>query len=229
MWIKNENGQLKRYAELPKYFKHWAGGFDTLPSTVHQNEGFFPLVFPDYDLDTQKRGSEIIWDEGNKRYTFQVIDKTDEELEQEIQARLEAMDKRFDEQAAKRLLQKLVEPVLQDKSTLTEQDIEDAKMLYKQWRGTGISYQTGDKVVYNKNLYRVLQPHTSQADWRPDTAVSLFTKYRVPDAIEPWVQPAGAHNAYAIEVKVTHNGQTWECTVADNVWEPGVYGWVVVS
>jgi hypothetical protein len=28
--------------------------------------------------------------------------------------------------------------------------------------------------------------------------------------------------------RVTFNGQTWESTVANNVWSPGVYGWVVV-
>jgi len=32
---------------------------------------------------------------------------------------------------------------------------------------------------------------------------------------------------------VTHNGQTWEVAQADgagnNVWEPGVFGWVEVA
>jgi hypothetical protein len=28
--------------------------------------------------------------------------------------------------------------------------------------------------------------------------------------------------------RVTHNGTDWESTVADNVWEPGVFGWVGV-
>jgi hypothetical protein len=28
--------------------------------------------------------------------------------------------------------------------------------------------------------------------------------------------------------RVTHNDQTWESTVDNNVWEPGVYGWQVV-
>jgi hypothetical protein len=43
----------------------------------------------------------------------------------------------------------------------------------------------------------------------------------------PWVQPTGAHNAYALNAVVTHAGQTWRSTYANNVWEPGVFGWVI--
>lgn len=46
--------------------------------------------------------------------------------------------------------------------------------------------------------------------------------------IEAWVQPTGAQDAYPLGAVVTHNGQTWENTGSDaNVWEPGVFGWVV--
>lgn len=42
-----------------------------------------------------------------------------------------------------------------------------------------------------------------------------------------WVQPTGAHDAYPLGTKVTHNGQNWENTSSEaNVWEPGVFGWV---
>lgn len=40
-----------------------------------------------------------------------------------------------------------------------------------------------------------------------------------------WVQPTGGHDAYQIGDRVTHNGQTWTCNMANNVWKPGVYGW----
>lgn len=46
-----------------------------------------------------------------------------------------------------------------------------------------------------------------------------------PDAPAEWVQPAGAVDAYQTGDVVTHNGKTWVCTVDNNVWEPGVYGW----
>lgn len=41
---------------------------------------------------------------------------------------------------------------------------------------------------------------------------------------DPWVQPLGAHDAYAIGAIVTHNGATWESIVDANVWEPGTVG-----
>lgn len=40
-----------------------------------------------------------------------------------------------------------------------------------------------------------------------------------------WVQPLGAHDAYILGAKVTHNGKKWVSNIANNVWEPGVYGW----
>jgi hypothetical protein len=43
-----------------------------------------------------------------------------------------------------------------------------------------------------------------------------------------WVQPTGAHDAYALGAQVTHNGKNWESTVDANVWEPGVFGWVEI-
>ena len=43
-----------------------------------------------------------------------------------------------------------------------------------------------------------------------------------------WVQPTGAHDAYAQGAKVSHNGKKWTNDIAANVWEPGVYGWTEV-
>lgn len=224
MYAKEENGQIKRYLQLPEYYKNWAGTFHLQTDTIHKQEGFFPLVIPEYDLATQKRGDEILWDEVNQQYYYEVIDKTQAELEEEAQRRLDALDNQFDQEAAKRLLRKVAEPLLQDETNLTEQDIEDAKMLYNHWRETGIAYEIGDKVVFNGELYKVIQAHTSQSDWTPDVSTSLFTKYRVPGTIEPWSQPEST-NPYMTGDKVTHNNKTWVSDIDDNVWEPGVYGW----
>lgn len=40
-----------------------------------------------------------------------------------------------------------------------------------------------------------------------------------------WVQPTGAHDAYAYGAKVSHKGGHWISNTANNVWEPGVSGW----
>lgn len=44
--------------------------------------------------------------------------------------------------------------------------------------------------------------------------------------ILPWVQPEST-NPYQIGDLVSHNEQVWVSIAADNVWEPGVYGWEV--
>lgn len=45
-----------------------------------------------------------------------------------------------------------------------------------------------------------------------------------PDEIQDWVQPDGTFS-YNIGDKVKYGGKIWICTVNNNVWQPGVYGW----
>ena len=97
------------------------------------------------------------------------------------------------------------------------------------WNAAGV-YEVGDRVQYGELLYKCLQSHTAQADWTPDAAVSLWV--RIDDPAEEWPewrQPQGAHDAYALGAKVSHNGKHWTSDVAANVWEPGVYGWTEVA
>lgn len=100
-----------------------------------------------------------------------------------------------------------------------------ASALYPKWK-VGTDYQKDKRVLYNNILYKVLTDHTSQADWTPDAAPSLFAKVLIPDknVIPEWEQPEST-NPYSKGNKVTHNGKTWLSTIDGNVWEPGVYGW----
>ena len=97
--------------------------------------------------------------------------------------------------------------------------------LYPTWR-SGVYYAAGIRVLYNGTLYKVLTAHTSQDDWTPDAAPSLFAKVLIPDetVIPEWEQPDST-NPYSAGDKVTHNGKTWVSDIDNNVWEPGVYGW----
>lgn len=97
--------------------------------------------------------------------------------------------------------------------------------LYPTWKSE-TAYKTGERVLYNNVLYKVLQDHTSQETWTPDAAVSLFAKVLIPDetAVPEWEQPDST-NTYKTGDKVTHNDKTWVSTVDNNSWEPGVYGW----
>lgn len=98
--------------------------------------------------------------------------------------------------------------------------------VYPSWDSNGYSYFAGEKVSYEDKYYRCIQNHTSQADWTPDTAVSLWVSISDPSEEYPeWVQPTGAHDAYSKGDKVSHNEKHWVSDVDSNVWEPGVYGW----
>ena len=98
--------------------------------------------------------------------------------------------------------------------------------IYPQWNGNAVSYFAGEKVDYESKHYKCIQNHTSQSDWTPDTAVSLWVEIADPAEEWPeWKQPTGAHDAYAKGAKVTHLFRHWTSDVDSNVWEPGVYGW----
>lgn len=105
----------------------------------------------------------------------------------------------------------------------------NAVEIYPAWR-EGAAYTTGQRVRHDGTLYKVLQDHTSQTDWTPEAAPSLFAKVLIPDpgTIPEWEQPDST-NPYAKGDKVTHNGKTWISDIDGNVWEPGVYGWSEVT
>lgn len=87
-------------------------------------------------------------------------------------------------------------------------------------------YKAGNIRQYDGALWRCVQDHTSQADWTPSAAASLWTKIGDPgDEWPDWSQPVGAHDAYNAGDKVSHGGKHWISTADANVWEPGVYGW----
>lgn len=97
--------------------------------------------------------------------------------------------------------------------------------MFAEWEPE-ITYTPGNIRRYSEQLYRCLQAHTSQADWTPDKAVSLWTRIADPAEEWPeWAQPIGAHDAYQTGDKVSHNGKHWTSDTDGNVWEPGVYGW----
>lgn len=94
-----------------------------------------------------------------------------------------------------------------------------------------VAYRTGQIRRYTDGkLYKCLQDHTSQEDWTPPAAVSLWVAVADPAEEWPeWSQPVGAHDAYNRGDKVSHNGQHYTSDVDANVWEPGVYGWTAAE
>lgn len=113
-------------------------------------------------------------------------------------------------------------------------DLDDATAgehmdLFPEW-AYPVAYKTGQYRTFKGRLYRCLQDHTSQASWEPSYTTSLWVKVSDPSEEWPaWSQPLGAHDAYAKDAKVTHNGKKWTSDVDGNVWEPGVSQWTEVT
>ena len=119
----------------------------------------------------------------------------------------------------------IVAALVKLRESATDEQALSVPVLYPAWR-SGVDYVTGQRVLHGGVLYKALQDHTSQDDWTPDAAPSLFAKVLIPDAeiIPEWEQPDST-NPYSKGDKVTHNGKTWTSDLDNNVWEPGVYGW----
>ena len=110
---------------------------------------------------------------------------------------------------------------------------DDAKALaiqefYDDWE-VGIKYEVGTYIRYEEVLYKVITAHTSQSDWTPTSASSLFAKVLIDptgETINEWVQPDST-NPYMTGDKVTFNGKTYESVIDNNVWSPSAYpaGW----
>ena len=65
--------------------------------------------------------------------------------------------------------QKIIEALITLRESASDADALNAVALYPAWR-EGMTYTTGQRMRYDGTLYRVLQDHTSQADWTPDAA-----------------------------------------------------------
>lgn len=122
-------------------------------------------------------------------------------------------------------------------STLTKEQAIEIPMVYPKWE-VGKAYKTGDIVSYGTNgvgdpqLYKVVQDHTSQADWLPDASTSLYDAFGLDEGGYPiWSQPSGAHDAYNTGDIVNYNGTLYQSTIDGNTWAPDVYpdGWTVYT
>lgn len=66
--------------------------------------------------------------------------------------------------------------------SLTDTQALAVRAIYPEWSGDGEEYSKEYKVKYNDNLYKCIQTHTSQSDWAPSVAPSLWTALADPSA-----------------------------------------------
>ena len=122
-----------------------------------------------------------------------------------------------------------------ERGTVVLDDTEALEVpeLFPSWE-VGKAYAVGDRMRYGEQLYKVVQTHTSQADWTPDATPALYTPVAEPHEIPVWRRPTGAQDAYMKGDKVhypTADDPIYESLIDNNVWSPEEYaqGWEVVE
>ena len=120
-------------------------------------------------------------------------------------------------------------------ASLDDEKAMEVATIYDSWV-VGKPYAAGEFFTYGENgvgdpqLYKVVQAHTSQADWTPNSTPSLYVAIGLDDAGYPvWSQPTGAHDAYNTGDVVDYNGTLYQSVFDGNVYSPEAYpaGWQV--
>ena len=117
--------------------------------------------------------------------------------------------------------------------TLSDAQALQVPMLFDDFDGNGVAYEVGKRVLYNDILYKVIQAHTSQADWTPVAAPSLFAKVinETMDGSIPEFEQPDSTNPYMKGDRVIFNGKVYESLIDNNVYSPEAYpsGWKEIT
>lgn len=118
--------------------------------------------------------------------------------------------------------------------TLQALDDEDALAVmecFPTWESLiGKAVTAGERIWDDGKLFRVVQSHTVQEDWRPAELPALYTQVTL-DEWPEWRQPTGAQDAYNKGDKVTFEGKHYISLIDGNTWSPASYpaGWELVE
>ncbi len=122
-------------------------------------------------------------------------------------------------------------------ASLTEEAALEVACVFDTWK-PDTAYAADQYITYGENsvgdpqLYKVLQAHTSQEDWKPDATASLYSPIGLNGSGYPvWTQPSGAHDAYNTGDIVDYNGTLYKSLIDGNAYAPDVAPslWEVVT
>ena len=212
------------YWKRGNIYKFTTVNYPDAKSETHYADGWRDVVIP--ALGENQRYGELFYDAVNDVVTREVLDIPAEEVAERKRNQLlsEAEMKREEI-----LQQKIKDDALNYFQALPAEDALQNKEVYPMWSDDVKWVEAENKYLHwlkdELVLWEVVQAHGPQPDWQPQSTPALWKRVALPDQILAWSQPFGANDSYQIGDKVTHNGSTWESTSANNVWEPGVYGW----
>lgn len=119
--------------------------------------------------------------------------------------------------------------------TLSEEKALEVCNVFNEWQ-PNVTYQADAYVAYglnevgDKQLYKVIMGHTSQADWTPDKTPALYDAIGLNESGYPiWSRPTGSHDAYNKGDIVDYNGTLYKSLIDGNIYSPDEYpqGWEV--
>lgn len=111
---------------------------------------------------------------------------------------------------------------------------------YKPYQ-VGKSYEENEKFTYKDKVYEVIQDHTSQTTWLPDSTPALYKEYlnveiknqdgSTTEVVAEFKQPTGAHDAYKKGDKVLFKGKVYQSKIDANTFSPDQFadGWEEVA
>lgn len=200
--LTDKNGDITRYSNIS----------GTGISVIQDN----PII------DMSKLiGYKIVVGEGNKKHLVFDEEKYNNYLKKE--------NEKVEKEKANDQLNVLVKDKLLPK--LSDEEAYAIRVLYPEFQ-IGIVYKVGERIIYKDKFYKVISEHTSQADWTPDVAVSLFVEISDPSIEYPeFKQPTSTETAYMKGDKITFNGAKYISLVDYNVYSPTDYpkNWQLVD
>lgn len=114
---------------------------------------------------------------------------------------------------------------------MSDKQALDVAALFPTWHSLiGQQVAAGERIWDDGKLWKVLQPHTVSAEWRPAEAVSLYVEVSIAEWPE-YRQPTGAHDAYNTGDKVTFEGHHYICKLDGTTFSPAGYSaaWELVE
>lgn len=135
---------------------------------------------------------------------------------------------------AKKSVQEVQRPLVEKLLPLANDDLAvECAALFDEWSGGSVVYAKGDRVAEHGILYKCLKAHTSQPDWSPSQAASLWVNIADPGEEYPLIDnPIKSTNPWMKGQKGrTADGKKWQSLIDDNVWQPADYpvGWQEVN
>lgn len=105
----------------------------------------------------------------------------------------------------------------------------------------GKYYEENEKFTYKDKVYEVIQAHTSQITWLPESTPGLYKEYlnveiqnqdgSTTEVVAEFKQPTGAHDAYKKGDKVLFKGKIYQSKIDANTFSPEQFadGWEEVA